>query len=81
MKKKSKFDGISFSPTEVELWTPELDVSARGFRCQLGEFVTYWKQGSIAREVAAYLCRCWIIHHHEVLVGYITLFTDKLIVQ
>jgi hypothetical protein len=81
MIKKSKFDGINFSPADVELWTPTLNVSAQGFRCLRGEFVTYWKQGRIAREVAAHICRCWILRHQEALVGYITLFADKLVVQ
>jgi len=81
MAKKSKFDGVSFSPTNVELWTPTLDVSSKGFRCVRGEFVTYWKQGRISREVAAHLCRCWVLRHNDILVGYITLFADKLIVQ
>jgi len=81
MVTKSKFNGISFSPAIVELWTPTLDDRCQVFRCLRGEFVTYWKPGRIAREVAAHICRCWILRHRETLVGYITLFADKLVVQ
>jgi len=79
-QKTSKFEGVTFSPEKVELWTPEL-ISGQGFRCQRGEFVTYWKPGRIAREVKSHLCRCWILRYEETLAGYITLLADKLTVQ
>lgn len=81
VKNMSKFEGLTVSPSQVELWSPELPVSGQGFRCQRGEFVTYWKQGRIAREVRNHLCRCWILRYQESLVGYLTLLTDKLTVQ
>jgi GNAT superfamily N-acetyltransferase len=53
----------------------------QGFRCLRGEFVTYWKQGRIHREVDAHVCQCWVIRVGESLAGYITLLADKLQVE
>ena len=38
---KSKFDGISFSPAHVELWTSTLNISIKGFRCVRGDVEIY----------------------------------------
>ena len=73
-----KFSGIDFSEAEVEQLNAHLRSLGQGFRCVRGEFVTYWKQGRIQREVDAQLSQCWIIRHNESLAGYITLLADKL---
>ena len=78
MPQISKFSGIDFSEVEVEQLTPSLRALGQGFRCIRGEFVTYWKQGRIQREIDARLSQCWIIRHNEALAGYITLLADKL---
>lgn len=73
-----KFSGINFADFPVEKFTPELSSLGQGFRCSRPEFVTYWKQGRVQREIDALLCQCWIIRHGDALAGYITLFADKL---
>ena len=50
-----KFSGIDFSEAEVEQINADLRSLGQGFRCVRGEFVTYWKQGRIQREVDANL--------------------------
>lgn len=81
MANVGKFDGIDFSQIDVEPLTPELRQIGQGFRCVRGEFVSYWKQGRIQREVDAYLCQCWIVRVEDALAGYITLLADKLQVE
>ena len=76
---KGKFADISFTPADVEQWTPDLSIG-QGFRCTRGEFVTFWKQGRILRDVTSCLCACWILRNQHDLAGYITLFADKLTV-
>lgn len=78
MPPTSKFSGIDFSEAEVEQLNAHLRSLGQGFRCVRAEFVTYWKQGRIQREVDAQLSQCWIIRHNESLAGYITLLADKL---
>jgi len=79
--KKSKFADYSFSIDSVEQWTPVMDISGQGFRSIRGEFVTYWGQGKIAREVDAHICRCWVLRNGNDLAAYITLLADKLTVE
>ncbi|MGK7905263.1 MAG: GNAT family N-acetyltransferase [Hormoscilla sp.] len=81
MANSGKFEGVDFSQLDIELLTPELRSLGQGFRCVRGEFVTYWKQGRIQREVDAYLCQCWISRVENALAGYITLLADKLQVE
>jgi len=79
--KKLKFAEFAFSLDSVEQWTLGMDVSGQGFRPIRGEFATYWRQGKIAREVEAHICRCWILRDGEDLAAYITLLADKLTVE
>jgi GNAT superfamily N-acetyltransferase len=58
-----------------------MDVSGQGFRPIRGEFATYWRQGKIAREVEAHICRCWFIRDAEDLAAYLTLLAHKLTVE
>ncbi|WP_292869003.1 hypothetical protein [Nostoc sp. LPT] len=81
MANSGKFDGVDFSKLDIELLTPELRQLGQGFRCVRGEFVTYWKQGRIQREVDSYLCQCWMVRVEDALAGYITLLADKLQVE
>jgi GNAT superfamily N-acetyltransferase len=81
MPSQSKFEGIDFSQVEVEHLTPELSNLGQGFRCLRGEFVTYWKQGRIQREIDASICHCWVMRVGDSLAGYITLLADKLQVE
>lgn len=81
MANSGKFDGIDFSQLDIELLTSDLRQLGQGFRCIRGEFVTYWKQGRIQREVDACLCQCWIGRVENALAGYITLLADKLQVE
>jgi GNAT superfamily N-acetyltransferase len=81
MANSGKFDGVDFSQLDIELLTPALRQLGQGFRCVRGEFVTYWKQGRIHREVDAYLCQCWIARVEDALAGYMTLLADKLQVE
>jgi GNAT superfamily N-acetyltransferase len=78
MPQGGKFSGVGFSEISVEKLNPAQDISGQGFRCMRGEFVTYWKQGRIQREVNACICHCWILRHNDALAGYITLLADKL---
>jgi GNAT superfamily N-acetyltransferase len=78
MPQGGKFAGVDFSEILVEKLNPAQDVSGQGFRCKRGEFVTYWKQGRIQREVNACICHCWVLRHNNALAGYITLLADKL---
>lgn len=81
MANSGKFDGVDFSKFDIELLTPELRQLGQGFRCVRGEFVTYWKQGRIQREVDSHLCQCWMVRVEDALAGYITLLADKLQVE
>lgn len=80
-KKKPKFADFVFALDAVEQWTPGMDVSGQGFRSIRGEFATYWRQGKIAREVEAHICRCWILRDGQDLAAFITLLADKLTVE
>lgn len=53
MPSQSKFEGIDFSQIPVERLTPDILNLGQGFRCARGEFVTYWRQGRIQREINA----------------------------
>ncbi|CAD0230948.1 conserved hypothetical protein [Planktothrix agardhii] len=81
MPPSSKFTGVDFSELPVEHLTANLTISAQGFRCLRGEFVTYWRQGRIQREIDARISQCWILRHENTLAGYITLLADKLVVD
>jgi GNAT superfamily N-acetyltransferase len=78
MPPSSKFAGVDFSELPVEHLTSELTISGQGFRCLRGEFVTYWRQGRIQRDIDAHISQCWILRCEDSLAGYITLLTDKL---
>jgi len=78
MPPSSKFAGVDFSELPVEHLTSELTISGQGFRCLRGEFVTYWRQGRIQRDIDARISQCWILRCEDSLAGYITLLTDKL---
>lgn len=78
MPPSSKFAGVDFSDLPVEQLTSALAISGQGFRCLRGEFVTYWRQGRIQREVDARISQCWILRCEDSLAGYITLLADKL---
>jgi hypothetical protein len=53
MPPSSKFADIDFSKMSVERVTLNLRGLGQGFRCSRGEFVTYWRQGRIQREINA----------------------------
>jgi GNAT superfamily N-acetyltransferase len=78
MPQSSKFAGVDFAEVVVELVTPELSGLGQGFRCSRGEFVTYWRQGRIQREINARISQCWVLQHDDSLAGYMTLIADKL---
>lgn len=78
MLPSSKFAGVDFSDLPVEQLTSALAISGQGFRCLRGEFVTYWRQGRIQREIDARISQCWILRCEDSLAGYITLLADKL---
>ena len=78
MPPSSKFAGVDFSDLAVEHLTPDVTISGQGFRCLRGEFVTYWRQGRIQREIDAHISQCWILRSEDSLAGYITLLADKL---
>ena len=78
MPPSSKFAGVDFSDLPVEQLTSALAISGQGFRCLRGEFVTYWRQGRIQREIDARISQCWILRCEDSLAGYITLLADKL---
>ncbi|MEG4331810.1 MULTISPECIES: hypothetical protein [unclassified Microcoleus] len=78
MPPSSKFAGVDFSDLAVEQLTSALAISGQGFRCLRGEFVTYWRQGRIQREIDAHISQCWILRCEDSLAGYITLLADKL---
>jgi GNAT superfamily N-acetyltransferase len=78
MPPSSKFAGIDFSKVPVERVTPDLSSLGQGFRCSRGEFVTYWRQGRIQREIDARISQCWVLRCEDSLAGYITLIADKL---
>jgi hypothetical protein len=69
---------IDFSKMPVERVTPELSGLGQGFRCSRGEFVTYWRQGRIQREINARISQCWVLRSEDSLAGYVTLIADKL---
>ncbi|QLE56278.1 GNAT family N-acetyltransferase [Nostoc sp. TCL26-01] len=81
MPQSSKFEGVDFSQMNPERLTLEMDVSGQGFRSVRGEFVTYWRQGRVLREVNANISQCWILQFEGSLVGYITLLADKLTLE
>jgi hypothetical protein len=58
MPPSSKFADIDFSKMPVERVTPDLSGLGQGFRCSRGEFVTYWRQGRIQREIDAHISQC-----------------------
>lgn len=72
-----KFNNVTFSTADVEQWTPGLE-TGQGFRCSRPEFITFWRQGRVQREVGASVCSCWILRHNSALAAYITLLADKL---
>jgi GNAT superfamily N-acetyltransferase len=78
MPQPGRFSGIDFSTAPIIKLNPAEDKPVQGFRCKRGEFVTYWKQGRVQREVRASICQCWTIWHGDALAGYITLLADKL---
>ncbi len=78
MPPSSKFTSVDFSEIPVERVTPTLARLGQGFRCSRGEFVTYWRQGRIQREINARISQCWILRCEDSLAGYITLIADKL---
>jgi GNAT superfamily N-acetyltransferase len=78
MPPSSKFSGINFSEIPVERVIPDLSGLGQGFRCSRGEFVTYWRQGRIQREINACISQCWVLRCEDSLAGYVTLIADKL---
>jgi GNAT superfamily N-acetyltransferase len=78
MPPSSKFADINFSQMPVERVTPDLSGLGQGFRCARGEFVTYWRQGRIQREINARISQCWVLRSEDSLAGYVTLIADKL---
>lgn len=79
MAQVRRFDGVDFSVIDAVHITPDLiEPLGGGYRCIRGEFVSFWKQGRIKREIEAELCRCWALIYENRLAGYITLLTDKL---
>jgi GNAT superfamily N-acetyltransferase len=78
MPPSSKFADIDFSKMPVERVTPDLSGLGQGFRCSRGEFVTYWRQGRIQREINARISQCWVLRCEDSLAGYVTLIADKL---
>jgi GNAT superfamily N-acetyltransferase len=78
MPPSSKFANIDFSKMPVERVTPDLSGLGQGFRCSRGEFVTYWRQGRIQREINARISQCWVLRSEDSLAGYVTLIADKL---
>jgi hypothetical protein len=78
MPPSSKFADINFSEIPVERVTPDLSGLGQGFRCSRGEFVTYWRQGRIQREINARISQCWVLRCEGALAGYVTLIADKL---
>jgi GNAT superfamily N-acetyltransferase len=78
MPPSSKFADIDFSKMPVERVTPDLSGLGQGFRCSRGEFVTYWRQGRIQREINARITQCWVLRSENSLAGYVTLIADKL---
>jgi GNAT superfamily N-acetyltransferase len=78
MPPSSKFANIDFSKMPVERVTPDLRGLGQGFRCSRGEFVTYWRQGRIQRQINARISQCWVLRCEDSLAGYVTLISDKL---
>ena len=78
MPPSNKFVGVDFSEIPVEHLTPDVTISGQGFRCGRGEFVTYWRQGRIQREIDVPISQFWILRCEDSLVGYVTLLADKL---
>jgi hypothetical protein len=78
MPPSSKFADIDFSKIPVERVTLDLSGLGQGFRCSRGEFVTYWRQGRIQREIDARISQCWVLRSEDSLAGYVTLIADKL---
>lgn len=75
----ARFAAVDFAFHPVTKLTPTLaETLGQGFRCQRGEFVTFWRRGRIAREEQAGISRCWVVAAEGYLAGYLTLLTDKL---
>lgn len=81
MPPSGKFEGVDFSQSIPEKLTPEIDLSGQGFRSLRGEFVTFWRQGRVLREVSANISQCWVLRSEEALAGYVTLLADKLTLE
>ncbi|NQV72560.1 GNAT family N-acetyltransferase [bacterium] len=73
-----KFHHVDFSEHQVEKLEIESPPNDAGFRCSRGEFVIFWRQDRIQREVRSSVCQAWYILHSSGFAGYITLFADKL---
>jgi len=78
MAKAARFDGVDFSAQPVIKLTPSLANKGAGFRCERGEFVSFWRGGKIRKEEDTNVSRCWYIEGNGHLAGYITLLADKL---
>lgn len=71
MPPRRKFDGVDFTQHPLQKFNPgSEEVLGRGFRCVRPEFVTYFKQGKIGREVLASTCQCWVLMCPDGLAGY-----------
>ena len=82
MTTSSRFAGIDFSEQPVIEATPHLMATlGGGFRCTRNEFGSYFKNGRLAREMDTHMCKCWLIQDQSYLAGYITLLTDKLVLE
>ncbi|RFC53049.1 MAG: hypothetical protein DVB22_000122 [Verrucomicrobia bacterium] len=77
----SRYEEIDFAALPVRRLNPLQMPSHAGFRPRRGEFGTYWKQGKIARECTASICACWYLDVDGVLAAYITLISDRLLVE
>lgn len=78
---RHKFEGTDFADLPVRQLAAEDPPNDRGFRCARREFVTYWRQGRVLRELKSSVCQCWYIGQKNAFAGYITLLADKLTVS
>jgi GNAT superfamily N-acetyltransferase len=74
-----RFHSADFEAQTPELWRFTQPLGA-GFRCSRGEFVTFWRQGRVEREVRASIAQAFVLAHNGKLAGYATLLADKLTV-
>ncbi len=74
-----RFRGADFASQVPERWRFAESLGA-GFRCHRGEFVTFWRQGRVEREVRAGIAQAFVLTHDSKLAGYATLLADKLTV-